>query len=60
MLAESDQIRDLGITLDKKMRMYLNVNAVVKNAFRTLGFVIRNCNEVGPIRDCEYAGRYQP
>ncbi|CAK1599103.1 unnamed protein product [Parnassius mnemosyne] len=45
ILSEVPHIRDLGVTLDNKLRYNIHIDNVVNKGFRTLGFLFRNCKQ---------------
>ena len=45
ILSRSRSICDLGVIFDPKLSFAEHINAVVAKAFRTLGFIIRNCRD---------------
>ena len=50
-LAQANDIRDLGVTFDTKLRFNLHVETKVKAASRMLGFIMRTCKDLTNL-DC--------
>lgn len=44
-LNRPDTVRDLGVIFDPKMSFIGHINHVVGNAFKMLGFIMRNCRD---------------
>lgn len=44
-LSKVNCIRDLGVTMDTKLRFNAHIDDIVSKAYKTLGFVLRNCKE---------------
>lgn len=45
VLEEVTYIRDLGVTLDYKLRLNMHIDNICNKAFKSLGFVLRNCKD---------------
>lgn len=45
ILQNVDQIRDLGIIVDTKLRFNIHIDQVVSRGYRSLGFILRNCRD---------------
>lgn len=44
-LKEVNTIRDLGVQLDTKLQFNVHIDKVCSNAFKNLGFILRNCKD---------------
>lgn len=45
VLAQVDNIVDLGITLDSKLRLHIHIDKICSKAFKNLGFILRNSRD---------------
>lgn len=53
-LPKVDTIKDLGVTFDSKLKLYVHINSIVSKAYRMLGFIMRTTKDFTDINCVKY------